>query len=451
MKCTQALPIGGLRFAFWEIIMSAVPAASSPLAEMLSPLTPYQAGVEADRCLYCYDAPCVQACPTHIDIPGFIRKIAQERPRDAAKTILKSNLLGSTCARVCPVEELCEGACVMGHGFKPIAIGRLQRYATDTVLHDETPVFPSAPATGKRVAVVGAGPAGLSCAGELAKLGHAVEVFEKKPLPGGLSTYGIVTLREPVDVSLAEVELIKRLGVTIHTGRELGSNLLWEDLDGYNAVFLAVGLGSVPPLGIPGEEAVIDGLVLVEECKLAPETLKVGKHVAVIGAGNTAIDCATVAKRLGAEVTIVYRRTAAEMTAYEHEYEFAKSEGIRFQFVSQPVEVLLADGKVTGLKTRFTAGENVGAESVLECDQVVSAIGQLKSGLSFGGLDRDKGYIAVDEGHHTSRAKVFAGGDAVRSTGAASTVMAVQDGKRAAVSIHAFLTGETGSLEVRRG
>jgi glutamate synthase (NADPH/NADH) small chain len=450
MKCTQALPIGGLRFAFWETIMSAVSAATSPLAESLSPLTPYQAGVEADRCLYCYDAPCVQACPTHIDIPGFIRKIAQDRPRDAAKTILKSNLLGSTCARVCPVEELCEGACVMGHGFKPIAIGRLQRYATDTVLHDEAPVFTPAPATGKRVAVIGAGPAGLSCAGELAKLGHAVEVFEKKPLPGGLSTYGIITLREPVDVSLAEVELIKKLGVTIHTGRELGVDLSWDDLDGYDAVFIAVGLGKVPALGIPGESAVTDGLELVEQCKLNPSGLKVGKHVAVIGAGNTAIDCATVAKRLGAEVTIVYRRTAAEMSAYEHEYEFAKNEGIRFQFVSQPVEVIVTEGTVTGLKTRST-GDDAGAESVLECDQVVSAIGQLKSGLSFGGLARDKGYLAIDEAHLTSRAKVFAGGDAVRSTGAASTVMAVQDGKRAAVSIHAFLTGVPATLEVRHG
>ena len=430
--------------------MSAVSAATSPLAEALPPLTPYQAGVEADRCLYCYDAPCVQACPTHIDIPGFIRKIAQDRPRDAARTILKSNLLGSTCARVCPVEELCEGACVMGHGFKPIAIGRLQRYATDTVLHDETPVFQPAPATGKKVAVIGAGPAGLSCAGELAQLGHAVEVFEKRELPGGLSTYGIITLREPVEVALAEVELIKKLGVSIRTDRELGRNLSWDELDVYDAVFVAVGLGSVPAIGIPGEQAVTDGLALVEQCKLDPSGLKVGKRVAVIGAGNTAIDCATVAKRLGAEVTIVYRRTAAEMSAYDHEYEFAKSEGIRFQFVSQPVEVMLTDGRITGLKTRST-GDDAGVESVLECDQVVSAIGQLKSGLSFGGLARDKGYIAVDGSHLTSRPKVFAGGDAVRSTGAASTVMAVQDGKRAAVSIHAFLTGGSGSLEVRRG
>jgi len=431
--------------------MSAVAAAIAPLSETLPPLTPYQAGVEADRCLYCYDAPCAQACPTHIDIPGFIRKIAQDRPRDAAKTILKSNLLGSTCARVCPVEELCEGACVMGHGFKPIAIGRLQRYATDTVLHDAAPVFESAPATGKKIAVIGAGPAGLSCAGELAKLGHAVEVFEKRPLGGGLSTYGIITLREPVEVALAEVELIKKLGVAVRNGRELGVNLSWEDLDAYDAVFVAVGLGKVPALGIPGESAITDGLELVERCKLDPSGLKVGKHVAVIGAGNTAIDCATVAKRLGAEVTIVYRRTAADVSAYDHEYEFAKSEGIRFQFVSQPVEVMINDGNVTGLKIRATTGENAGAEWVLECDQVVSAIGQLKSGLSFGGLDRDKGYIAIDDSHRTSRSKVFAGGDAVRSTGAASTVMAVQDGKRAAVSIHAFLTGVPAVLEARHG
>jgi len=424
-------------------------------------LTPYDAGVEANRCLYCYDAPCAQACPTHIDIPGFIRKIAQGRPRDAARTILSDNLLGATCSRVCPVQELCEGACVMGHSMKPIAIGRLQRYATDTVLNDPRPLFTPVAPTGKRVAVVGAGPAGLSCAGELVRRGHHVEVFEKRELPGGLSTYGIVALREPIEIALAEVEFLRRLGVVVHTGRELGKDLSWDELDDrFDATFLGLGLGKVPPLGIPGDEAVVDGLDLVEACKVNPESLVAGRRVAVVGAGNTAIDCATVAKRLGAgEVTIVYRRTAAEMTAYAHEYEFAKSEGIGFRFLTQPLEVVRKEGVVLGLRCQaMTLGDPdasgrpqprplPGQEVLLEVDTVISAIGQTKpSGTAVEGLAVDRGFIAVGQDYRTNRPRVFAGGDGIRSAGAASTVMAVQDGKMAARAIHDFLT-----QEVRRG
>ncbi len=260
---------------------------TSPLAELLDPLTAFEAGVEANRCLYCYDAPCAQACPTHIDIPGFIRKIAQDRPRDAGRTILSENLLGATCSRVCPVQELCEGACVLNHSDKPISIGRLQRFATDTLLNDPRPLFTPVASTGNRIAVVGAGPAGLSCAGELTRQGHHVEVFEKRELPGGLSTYGIVTLREPVEVALAEVEFLRRLGVIVHTGRELGKNLSWDDLESrFDAIFLGVGLGKVPLLGIPGDERVIDGLELVEAGKLNPTTLTIGRKVAVVGAGE---------------------------------------------------------------------------------------------------------------------------------------------------------------------
>jgi len=443
-----------------DTAVRVLPGQFPLLEELLEPLQPYEAQVEANRCLYCFDAPCIQACPTHIDIPGFIRKIAQDRPRDAARTILSSNLLGATCSRVCPVQELCEGACVMGTSFKPISIGRLQRYATDTVLNDPRPLFTPAAPTGKRVAVIGSGPAGLSCAGELVKKGHSVEVFEKKPLPGGLSTYGIVTLREPPEVALAEVEFLKRLGVVVHTGRELGTNLSWAELDEkFDVVFLAVGLGRVPLLGIPGDEWVTDGLELVEGAKLDPASLKVGARVAVVGAGNTAIDCATVARRLGAEVTIVYRRTDAEMTAYHHEYEFAKAEGIAFRFLTQPLAVVAEDGKIQGLKCQVmelgapdASGRPQpkaipGKEIFVEADQVVAAIGQVKpTGKAVDGVAFDKGFVAVDDQFHTARPKVFAGGDAVRSTGAASTVMAVQDGKLAARSIHAFLT-----QEARRG
>ncbi len=436
-------------------------ALDSPLAELLGPLSTLDAVVEANRCLYCYDAPCAQACPTHIDIPGFIRKIGQARPRDAARTILSENLLGATCSRVCPVQELCEGACVLGAAMKPISIGRLQRYATDSVQDDPTPLFSPVAPTGRRVAVVGAGPAGLSCAGELVRKGHHVEVFEKRDLGGGLSTFGIVTLREPIEVALAEVEFLRRLGVVIHTGRELGKDLSWDELeDRFDAVFLAVGLGKVPRLGIPGDDLVIDGLELVEAGKVDPVRVSVGHRVAVVGAGNTAIDCATVAKRLGAEeVTIVYRRSAAEMTAYPHEYEFAKAEGIGFRFLTQPVEVVSHAGAVRGLRCQvMTLGKNdasgrpeptpvPGQQLLLEVDMVVAAIGQTKpSGAAVEGMNLDRGFIAVDAGFKTNRPKVFAGGDGIRSTGAASTVMAVQDGKLASRAIHLFLTEE-----VRRG
>jgi len=437
-----------------------LPAPPPSLAELLGPLTPHEAQVEANRCLYCFDAPCLQACPTHIDIPGFIRKIAQARPRDAAKTILSANLLGATCSRVCPVEELCEGACVLGASFKPVSIGRLQRYATDTVLHDTRPLFTLAAPTGKRIAVMGSGPAGLSCAGELAKKGHSVEVFEKSDLPGGLSTYGIVTLREPPEVALAEVELLRRMGVVVHVGRELGRNLSWDELDDqFDAVFLGLGLGRVPLLGISGDQAILDGLDLVEACKVDPASLEIGRHVVVIGAGNTAIDCATVARRLGAEVTIVYRRTEAEMTAYPHEYDFAKAEGIGFRFLTQPVAVVTDAGRVKGLECQMmelgapdASGRREprpvpGRTVFVEADQVFAAIGQTKpQGPAVEGLTFDRGYISVDDTFRTKRPKVFAGGDAIRSTGAASTVMAVQDGKLAARAIHGFVT-----QEARRG
>jgi glutamate synthase (NADPH/NADH) small chain len=308
------------------------------------------------------------------------------------------------------------------------------------------------------VAVIGAGPAGLTCAGELAKLGHSVTVFEKRELAGGLSTYGIIVLREPVEVALAEVEMIKRLGVEIRTGMELGRNLSWEEVrSGFDAVFLGVGLGSVPKLGIPGEEQVVDGLSYIEASKMNPAGLKVGRQVVVIGAGNTAVDCATIAKRLGAErVTMVYRRSEREMTAYPHEYEFAKKEGIEFRFLTQPVEVLLEGGQVVGLKcVRMRLGapdasgrpapEPVpGSEFVLPCDQVVKAIGQEKPWLAQAlGLETEKGFIKVNQAYETSLPGVYAGGDCIRARGSASTVMAVQDGKLAAFAIHRSLMPST--------
>lgn len=423
-------------------------------SETYPPMGQNEAVVEANRCLYCYDAPCTHACPTHIDIPGFIKKIASGNLLGSARTILESNFLGATCARVCPVEELCEGACVLGADHKPIQIGRLQRHATDHVLNKGIDVFRPGPATGRKVAIIGSGPAGISCAGELAKLGHSVTVFERRELGGGLSTYGIIVLREPVHIALAEVEMLKRLGVDFRSNMELGRNLSMDEIKAqYDAVFLAVGLGAVPAMGIPGEEHLIDGLSYIEQSKMDLGSMQAAQSVAVIGAGNTAVDAATIARRLGAErVTMVYRRSEAEMTAYLHEYEFAKLEGIEYRFLTQPIAVELTDGKVSGLRCvrmqlgapdasgRPSPSPVAGSEFVLPVNQVIKAIGQEKPSLAqVLGLQTEKGYIKVDDGFQTSLPMVFAGGDCVRAKGSASTVMAVQDGKLAAFAIHAKL------------
>jgi dihydropyrimidine dehydrogenase (NAD+) subunit PreT len=435
------------------------------LAEQLPPLTVHEAAVEADRCLYCYDAPCTHACPTHIDIPKFIKKIATRNLRGSAQTIYAANLLGATCARVCPVQELCEGACVLGAEHKPIAIGRLQRYAMDYAkAGGVAPRARSVAASvARRIAVVGAGPAGLSCAGELALRGHDVTVFEKRELPGGLSTYGIIALREPVDVAIDEARMVESLGVRIKTGVEFGRDVTIEDARGeFDAIVLSVGLGATPALGIEGEEAIVDGLAYIEMSKRDTGSLRVGRNVVVIGAGNTAIDCATIAKRLGAErVTMVYRRTVREITCYEHEYQFALSEGIEFRFLAQPVGVVMTDGAVAGLKClRVELGEPdatgrpapvavAESEFVIEADQIVKAVGQVKPALAAAlGLKTEKGYIAVSANFETSVAGVYAIGDCIRARGAASTVMAVQDGKLAAQAIEMKL-GTVAAAEVK--
>jgi glutamate synthase (NADPH/NADH) small chain len=437
---------------------SALDDAAKALSEQLPPLSANAATVEADRCLYCFDAPCTHACPTHIDIPRFIKKIASQNLRGSAETILASNLLGATCARVCPVQELCEGACVLGADHKPIAIGRLQRYAMDYARdHRSYPKVKAAP-SGMKIAVIGAGPAGLSCAGELAQLGHAATIFEKRAKPGGLSTYGIIGLREPAEIALEEARMIEGMGVTIEAGVELGKDLSLADLQKqFDSVVLSVGLGRTPALGIEGEESIIDGLEFIEGSKTDAASLTVGRNVIVIGAGNTAVDCATIAKRLGAgRVTMVYRRTDREMTCYEHEYDFARKEGIEFRFLSQPSRVVLEDGKPTGLECRRVelgapdaSGrpapiEMKGSEFALAADQIVKAVGQEKPSLAvLLGLETKKGFIAVDDDFVTSIPGVYAIGDCIRAKGAASTVMAVEDGKLAALAIHAKLVPQT--------
>ena len=425
---------------------------SQGLAEHYPPLTRHEALVEANRCLYCFDAPCTHACPTHIDIPKFIKKISTDNLTGSARAIFDSNLIGATCARVCPVQELCEGACVLQSEPRPIMIGRLQRYAMDHAYTSGQLPFSAPSDSGFSIGVVGAGPAGLSCAGELRRRGHAVTIYEKRDMAGGLSTYGIISLREPVPVALAEVEMLKRLGVTVDTAKTVGGNLSFSKVRStHDAVFLAVGLGSTPSLGIPGEEHLLDGLAYIEQSKLA--RVSVGRKVVVIGAGNTAVDCATIARRAGAEqVTIIYRRTDREMTAYPHEYDFIKKEGVEFRFLTQPVAASATELTCVRMSlgapdaSGRAAPEPVpGSEFELPADQIVKAIGQKKPWLAADlGLTTEQGLIVVSDDFETSVKGVYAGGDAIRSRGAASTVMAVQDGKMAAQAIHM-------SLEARRG
>ncbi len=436
--------------------MKSDAVTSAPLGELLTPFSDHEATLEANRCLYCYDAPCIHACPTHIDIPTFIKRIADKNLLGSAKTILESNLLGATCSRVCPVQELCEGACVLGSDHRPIQIGRLQRYAMDAIRGRETQTVSIGDETGKSIAIVGAGPAGLSCAGELRKLGHAVTLLERRAVGGGLSTYGIIQLREPIDIAIGEAAFIERLGVKFEYGVELGHDKSLAELRrDFDAVYIGVGLGQSPDLHIPGEEWIFDGLRLIEQSKMEAAPMKLGQRVVVIGAGNTAIDCATIAKRLGAtDVTIIYRRTIDEMTAYPHEYEFAKAEGIRFEFLAQPSAVITDEQGVTGLtcqRMHLGPDDSSGRPSsipvpdetfVVEADQIIKAIGQVRHPLaSLLGLGIENGYITVDENFETTLAGVYAGGDCIRATGAASTVMAVQDGKLAARSIHQAIMG----------
>jgi glutamate synthase (NADPH/NADH) small chain len=326
-------------------------------------------------------------------------------------------------------------------------IGRLQRFAMDYAYGNGNNLVKAGAPTGKRIAVIGAGPAGLSCAGELARKGHAVTIFERHALGGGLSTYGIIVLREPVEIALAEVEMIRHLGVEIKTGVEVGVDIGVEELRrDFDAVFVSVGLGATPELRISGEEHILDGLEFIQRSKLDTPSLRVGRNVVVIGAGNTAIDCATIAKRLGADrVTMIYRRTEREMTAYDHEYDFVKREGVVFEFRAQPVRVIAENGAPCGIEcARVIRFPELlpDSEFVIPADQIVKAIGQQRPSIAaLFGLRTVKGLIEVGPGYETNIPKIYAGGDCVRVKGAASTVMAVQDGKLAAQSIAGALHG----------
>jgi len=428
-------------------------AAAARMREIAPAYTPQEALVEANRCLFCFDAPCIQACPTGIDVPSFIKKITTGNLTGAGRTILSANILGASCGRVCPTEVLCEGACVMlDREREPIKIGRLQRYATDHVYENHLRLLePAAQKSGKRVAILGAGPAGLGCAAELAQLGHQASVFEKKSLGGGLNTYGIAYYKMAPEISLAEVDMVKDLGVEFHYGTEIGKDISGPELEKeFDAIFIGLGLDKGAELAIRGEHLpeVIDALDFIEQIHTKPlHQVPIGERVAVIGGGNTAIDAVTQAKRLGAErAVLIYRRTQKLMPAYEFEQELAKADGCEFMFGAVPLEILTDNtGHVAGLKLARTVANNgnlqvlPGTEWVEPFDMVIKAIGEQKQAALlkqlFPNLQLDhRGAIQHNpETGQTSLPHVFTGGDC--ANGGREVVDAVADGKRAARAI----------------
>ena len=416
------------------------------------PLDRARALVEANRCYFCYDAPCVEACPTGIDIPSFIHKITTGNLRGAAIDILSENILGGSCARVCPTEILCQRACVReAQEGKPVVIGALQRHATDHLMAEDGHPFTRAAPSGKRVAVVGAGPAGLACAHRLAMLGHAVALFDARPKAGGLNEYGIAAYKLADDFARREVEFVLAIGgIALYSGKALGRDFTLADLRrDHDAVFLGLGLGGARALGIEGEEpgGVVNAVDYIAELRQADDLtrLPVGRRVIVIGGGNTAIDIAVQSRRLGAEdVTIVYRRGPAEMSATDHEQDFAQTNGVRIRHWARPVGLTARDGHVSAVRFEYTRMDGgrlagTGETYALPADMVFKAIGQtfVADPIEDGGhslLDLEGGRIVVDENRRSSLADVWAGGDAV-ADGEDLTVAAVQDGKIAAQAI----------------
>lgn len=432
-------------------------------ADINPPLTPAQALEEASRCLFCHDAPCIKACPTEIDVPLFIRQILTGNLRGSAKTILDANILGQSCARVCPTSMLCEGACVLNvEGRKPVEIGKLQRYAVDPVVANGTQLFRAGADNGCRVALIGGGPASLACAAELRKLGCKAVIFDANPQPGGLDTYGIAAYKMRAHEALKEIEMIRALGVEIRSRVRVGKDVTLADLErDYDAIFIGIGLGATDDLHIPGEEleGCCDALSFIEETKSRRfDEVKVANRVAVIGGGNTAIDVVTAARRLGAdEVYMVYRRTPAEMSAFDYEYELAKQDSVTFLWQALPVRVIDdGHGRVAALEcVRTERGAKgprerdgfvplPGSEFRIDVQMVVKALGQQRNAgflSQIPKLELDNGRVVVDPATmRTSNPRYFAGGDCVNGGG--EVVDAVAHGKRAALGIHQALVGQ---------
>ena len=422
-------------------------------SELHKPLTELQAIQESARCLFCHDAPCIEACPTGIDIPGFIRKIASGNLKGAAKTILSENIMGNTCGNVCPVEELCEQVCVKNTAEeRPVMIGQLQRYATDHVLQNWIQLFRRAGISGKNIAVIGSGPAGLSCAHRLAMLGHKVTIYEARNKPGGLNEYGLAAYKMLDDRAVRELTYILDIGgINLETGKSLGEDFELADLRrDYDAVFIGLGHNAVRALGMENEAVdgvynAVDFIELIRQEEL--ETLPVGRQVVVIGGGNTAIDIAVQIKKLGAEsVTMVYRRGFDDMGATAYERQVAQVNGVLIRTHAQPRQILTEDDQLSAVEFEYTRKDangqlaGTGETFVLPADQLFKAIGQKLDAKPLEGGEAPEisgSRIKVDEFQRTSLPDVWAGGDC--TAGKDLTVTAVQDGKIAAISINEYL------------
>ena len=421
-------------------------------ADLHAPLDDHQALIEADRCYFCDGAPCTTACPTGIDIPMFIRQISTGNPKGAAATILRDNIMGGMCARVCPTETLCEEVCVRNDAEnKPVKIGQLQRFATDKLFTAGAQIFTKGADTGKRVAVVGGGPAGLSCAHALARQGHAVTVIEAHDKLGGLNEYGIASYKTVDNFAQRETDYILGVGgITVEFGTRLGDDVTLGQLrSDYDAVFLGLGLGAVNALSLEGEDlaGVLDAVAYIAELRQAKDLAKlpVGRRIVVIGGGMTAIDIAVQTKRLGAEdVTLVYRRGREHMKASVYEQELAQTSGVKIKYSAKPVRLLGEGGHVCAVEFEYTLPSAKGERFVLEADMVFKAIGQkFVAGLVTGGNDvlgLEDGRVAVDNSRRTSLPDVWAGGDCIAG-GQDLTVAGVEDGKVAAAAIDRFLRG----------
>lgn len=434
-------------------LLQQKPEIAERFGDLHPPFAAQAAVVESNRCLNCFDAPCTSACPTHIDVPKFIKKIASGNLHGAALGILDANVLGASCARVCPVEVLCEGACVM-HGFneQPIEIGRLQRFAMDH-FHAQGGRLPrkSDEKRPEKIACIGAGPASLAAAAELRQQGFQVTIFDKRSLPGGLNTYGIAEYKLPLTDSLREIELIKDLGVQFRLGVEIcGENSLAELEAEFDVIFIGAGLGAMHRLAIPGEShsGVIDALQFIEDYKTG-KTTQIAGDVIVVGAGNTAIDAANAAKRLGARsVSILYRRTREHISAFDFEYRQALQEGVRFLWLTQLMAIHSSAIGITSVECLCTEIDSDGSlkpidDSTfhLECNLVIPAIGQsplLELLTQCRDVRLEQGRVVVDRATgQTTNPKYFAGGDCVN--GGREVVDAVADGKRAGIAIARLL------------
>ena len=428
---------------------------SENFQDLHAPLNRHEALVEADRCYFCYDAPCMTACPTGIDIPMFIRQIATDNTMGSAETILSANIMGGMCARVCPTETLCEQACVREEAEgKPVKIGQLQRFSTDHLMENgDGHPFERVPETGKSVAVVGAGPAGLSCAHRLAMHGHQVTVYEAREKSGGLNEFGIAAYKSTDDFAASEVDFILGIGgIEIKNGVSLGKDVTVDSLlESHDALFLGMGLPSVNDLGLDGEDAdgCIDAVDYIADLRQAGDlsSLGIGRNVVVIGGGMTAIDIATQMKLLGAEnVTICYRRGADNMNASPYEQDVAQTNGVTIRHWLQPNSLTVENGAISAITLEYTSGSNgslsgTGETVTLQADQVFKAIGQKPAAefLADAGVGLEKGRIKVDDNRRSTHEKIWADGDCI-SGGEDLTVVAVEDGKLAAEDIHRALS-----------